>query len=36
MHFKETGREVMDCIYVIQNSDRWQVLVYNIMNLRIP
>lgn len=36
MHFKETGREVMECIYVIQNSDQWQVLVYIIMNLRIP
>jgi len=33
---KEIGREDVDWIHLVQNTDQWRVLVKTVKNLRIP
>ena len=36
MEFQEVGCEVMDWIDLAQERDRWQVLLKEVMNFRVP
>jgi len=36
MDLQEVGRGGMDFIAVAQDTDRWQVLVYVVLNVQIP
>jgi hypothetical protein len=36
MDFQEVGCGCMDWIDVVQDRDRWQVLVNAVMNIRVP
>jgi hypothetical protein len=36
MDLRETGRDGMDWIDLIQDSDQWRALVNAVMNLQVP
>jgi hypothetical protein len=36
IRLRETGWDGMDLIDLAQNTDQWRVLVYMVMNLRVP
>jgi hypothetical protein len=36
MNLKKTGRECVEWIDLVHNSDRWWVVVKMVMNFRVP
>jgi hypothetical protein len=36
LDLREIGLEGVDWLHLAQNRDRWRVLMYTVMNLRVP